>query len=505
MLRSKKNGILIVGAGPTGMALAHMLSDNNVPFTIIDSKKTINSSSKGLAINILSQYYFNKFGINDIKSKNGCLINRLNIYWEGKRYSSLNFNFLETTINRIITQPQSDTEKKIESGLMKKGITVRWNTELQEMRDHGDKVVVQLSNKSNNITTESYDFVIGCDGKNSIVRKSIAGEMEGFDYDMHFVLADYSIALELNSNEVHYHVYQNTFIIFVPIGKDKWRIVVKYDGPVPVKNVQTFDIENIVEKYFSNTVKLPKPSWISRAPFYYRISNKLAVGNVAIAGDAAHLFSPIGGTGMNTGIQDAINLGWRLSFQYKNKNYFECLKNYEIERLSAIKIIASATDLSTKAICNPAENEKFIKSISPVFNNRHKLKKLLPSSFSGILSFFSNNGKECKLDQQYIENYLLPRKRIDSHYSIVVNKYSKENSKHLTHLLKKFDFIHLYTNSPEIKLHPNRHTISELKIGIDDLKFKIVRPDGFLLGFYDLVDIFKIKKIIINDISGDKY
>ncbi|NTS75308.1 FAD-dependent monooxygenase [Catenovulum sp. SM1970] len=375
--------ILIIGAGTTGLTLANDLARRGVPFKIIDAKSGPTKDSKGLALNISSQHGLNLIGVEQKIGASSKHIQRLNIHWENKRYSSINFNQLDGDIRYLMTQPQSVTEEELLQSLSAQGHQVHWAHKLDEIKENKDNVYVTIS-KGEQVLEESFRYVVGCDGKHSKVREHLNCNFDGFDYDMYFVLGDFTLDLNIKDTEVQYYVYPDTFFIIVPIGENKWRIVAKYDGEVPTEPPSEQEIESIIARHFGKAFSLGKAKWISRAPFYSRVADKIVSKRTFIAGDAAHLFSPIGGTGMNTGLQDAFNLGWKLSAVYHKLSEESLLKSYEHERLPAIKAAAQVSELSTELITRKLTEHPIISQLSPKLENRAYLRDISPRAHSGM-------------------------------------------------------------------------------------------------------------------------
>lgn len=381
---SKSNAILIVGAGPTGLTLANDLARRKVPFKIIDSKFGPSSDSKGLAINICSQYGLRLIGVTPAPSGNGMPISRLNLYWNSARFSAIDFSYLPTGIDSLITQPQAITERELIQSLAATGNRVHWGCKLTELTETHNSVSASYLATNGNLVEEKFSFLVGCDGKHSKVRAQLNTTFEGKTYPMHFVLGDFHVEPGLEDTQVHYFVYEDTFFIFVPIAKGTWRIVVKYDGPLPQTPPGVHDIGQVIFRHFGNQLRLGDPLWISRAPFYHRVAGHLNSKRLFIAGDAAHLFSPIGGTGMNTGVQDALNLGWKLAAVYHNLSHERLLASYTQERLPAICEAANLSDLSTQLITRQLVDHPVLDKLAPRQCNRQFLKHAAPWMHSGL-------------------------------------------------------------------------------------------------------------------------
>ncbi len=382
-------GVLIVGAGPVGLLLANALASSKVPFVIIDKKQGPTLDSKGLALNITSQLGFELCGVSSKIGESGCKIQRLDIHWNRERFSTINFKKLKTDINYLITQPQCVTEGELLTSLELNGHSVLWNCELVELSQTASHVQA-LMRCDERTYKDDFRYVVGCDGKHSRVRSYIGAAFQITEYDMHFVLGDYELSTAIPRGVVQYQVFPETFYILVPISPNLTRVVVKYAGKPPTKLPSPEDISGAVNKLAGFQLVDSEPLWISRAPFYNSVADKMRNGRLFIAGDAAHLFSPIGGTGMNSGLLDVQNLAWKLAYTYAGISEPSLLDTYEQERIPANILALEIADRSTKYISDVNIATDFINKIRPVMRNRKNLSESIPAAQSGYLYCYPN-------------------------------------------------------------------------------------------------------------------
>jgi 2-polyprenyl-6-methoxyphenol hydroxylase-like FAD-dependent oxidoreductase len=518
---NNKDAILIVGAGPTGLTLANDLARRKVPFKIIDSKAGPSQDSKGLAVNISSQYGLRLIGLNSAVGGNGMPISRLNLYWNEKRFSSINFSHLPLGLNALITQPQANTEQDLLHSLATSGHQVCWGCKLIDVQETQNRVHVRYTVPDHSIVADQFHYVVGCDGKFSVIRPFLTDSFAGIDYPMHFVLGDFCVDPGMQANQVHYFVYDDTFFILVPIAPGTWRIVVKYDGTIPDQPVSSEQITRIIARHFGQHFDPGKPLWISRAPFYNRVAGCLNSNRLFIAGDAAHLFSPIGGTGMNTGMQDAFNLGWKLAAVYHGISGTTLLDSYEQERLPAIVEAANLSDLSTRLITRQVIEHPVLNSLAPKLTNKYFLKKIAPALHSGIaqkiplLTAQLSTDKETRVGQYHHELLFLldklPLAAIASTSSVTfwcfvsrscINQYGLQS--HALHILREKlqrypECVFIYASATPQEYQPSSTrefftgiSTSETEVGISK-DIVLVRPDGLI--FYE-ADLHSEKQII---------
>jgi 2-polyprenyl-6-methoxyphenol hydroxylase-like FAD-dependent oxidoreductase len=348
--RRQGDEVLIVGAGPTGLTLAHALLAHGCVPRIVDLKAGPTHDSKALAINLASQYSFRLLGLTRKVGTSAAPIRSLAVFWRSRRLTRLDLGRLGVEPGHFLAQPQADTERELVAALAERGCEVQWKTRVLRCRSQPDGAHALI--ESGGSTREAqFSYIVGCDGPRSLVRRTIEADFSGRDYGMHFVLGDFVLAWDGRDDQAHYFVDEDGFIIVAPVGHGRWRVVVKVDGPLPPGDPDEGAIERGLARHLPTARAVGRPVWLSHAPFYQRTADRLYRGRLLVAGDAAHLFSPIGGAGMNTGIQDAMNLGWKLALCVERRGSSALLESYASERLEAIRSTAAVTDESTRLIC----------------------------------------------------------------------------------------------------------------------------------------------------------
>lgn len=378
--------ILIVGAGPVGLMLATLLHKMDVPFTIIDKKSAPSTDSKGLAINVSSLASMSVFGLDHLVGAEAGLVDRLTVFWQGKRLTAVNLNKLPQYLPSALVQPQNQTETELVTHLEKQGVAILWSHQLSQLSADDAGVKVKIRNENGEMDAQ-YQFLVSCEGKHSRVRDAIDTSFTGKDYGMYFLLGDFELTRSAMTGNVEYHIFDTIFFVFVPLKGNLWRIVVKQNGAVDTIDDEIGVTMSLINQYFGKDTVKTKPTWFSKAPFYHRVAAKLSSNNLFLAGDAAHLFSPIGGTGMNTGFQDVFNLAWKLSLVSKYIARPSLLATYDNERLPSITVAANVADMSTQLMANQLPHDhEIIQSVLPRLSNRDNLAKKLPFVHSGMAS-----------------------------------------------------------------------------------------------------------------------
>jgi 2-polyprenyl-6-methoxyphenol hydroxylase-like FAD-dependent oxidoreductase len=382
---SASASVLVVGAGPTGLALALCLRTYGVGVDVFDVKAEPALDSKGIAINPLTCHMLDLIGEPHALGTGAQRVRRLAPRFGSTRLLPVDLRWLDHEHDAFLVQPQPATERALLAALVRRGGAVRWRTEVEGVAADDTGVVVRWRDDHGTRASGRYDYVVGCDGKRSLVREAIGATLEGPDYPMHLVLGDFRLRWDAPRDEASYIIDHGTFFVLVPLPDGQWRVVVAHPGRPPRGAPVVEAITEPLRRLLGADVVAAGPTWISSAPLYTRVASRMAAGRVLIAGDAAHLFSPLGGTGMNTGIQDALALGWRLAFVLRGWSRAErILGSYELERLAAARANAAATDATTRAVAGLDPSPAFVSRFLPRASNRHELRHALPLQLSGL-------------------------------------------------------------------------------------------------------------------------
>lgn len=341
--------ILIVGAGPTGITLAATLSGFDVDYDIVDCKHSPSGGSKGLSSNVMTQYIFSLLGVESNMFKSGEPLRKLNLYSDKNRVLSVDFNKTKN-IKHLIAQPQSITEEELLNAVGQSEVNVKWAIQVTDIINNGDSYEVTFEDENGTVKKKSYKYVVGCDGKRSVVRQNMEVTFEGEQYPAYFALGDfYSDKLEL-SEEVSYIQYNNRFVIIIPLGNSNFRIVATSEKELLADTEISRYLSEQVNFYFGKEFFTSPAKWTSSALIYYSIASSLIDGNLVLCGDSGHLVSPIGGTGMNMGVADAFSLGVTLSDIILGTKKNASLNDYNEDRLPVIRHTCESVDYMTRLI-----------------------------------------------------------------------------------------------------------------------------------------------------------
>ncbi|MGN6396712.1 MAG: FAD-dependent monooxygenase [Mucilaginibacter sp.] len=333
-----KTDVLIVGAGPTGLMAACQLARFGVNLLIIDAKPGVTAQSRALLITARSMEIYQEMGLSDRVIAGGQSISDLSIYMAGKEKIKLSLGKAGeglTDFPYLQSFEQSRNEELLYAELRKWKIDVSWNTEFLHLEQSAKGVTAEVRDLlSERVWTINARYLIGCDGASSSVRQMLKCRFDGRTYENKFFVADTKIKWAQPGNQVIAAPSKWNFCAFFPMyERGSYRIL----GSLPRKYAAEAAVAfNDIEAVIRSTVQIPMEfknvNWFSVYRLHQRCVTNFKVGNCFLAGDAAHIHSPAGGQGMNTGLQDAHNLSWKLWMVLQGEGGELLLSTYHNER-----------------------------------------------------------------------------------------------------------------------------------------------------------------------------
>lgn len=337
--------VLISGAGPVGLTLAAFLHKNDVPFRLIDQRSGPVKESRALGVHARTLELLKPLGLDKEFIKLGRITDDMHFHNESKKLFSLKFNCLsaQTPYPYYLILPQSTTERVLLRYLAEQGVEVEWNTTLTSFNQEEGSVHCVLSD-SHEQSESVFRFVAGCDGANSFVRQHLGIDFEGETYESVFSLAEVEISeAKIETNATHVFMASETACAVIPMPCGKYRIV--GPNPAPTETSDFTHFQHFLDSQsLLSDVTLHSPNRVIDYRMHKRVAKQFSKGNVFICGDAAHIHSPAGGQGMNTGMQDAINLAWKIASVVKGHFPERLLSNYSLERRSVASSVVKNTD-----------------------------------------------------------------------------------------------------------------------------------------------------------------
>ncbi|CEJ56991.1 hypothetical protein PMG11_05701 [Penicillium brasilianum] len=356
--------VLIAGAGPTGLVLALWLHTQGVRIRILDQAAGPAPNSRALAVHARILELYRQLDLADELINRGYQLPATNVWVNGSHRAHINLREFGTELTPypyLLTFPQDEHERLLEKRLNSLGIFVERKTTLQKFVDNGSSITATLACANEDESTCEAAYIVGCDGAHSVVRHGIGANYEGGTYVPLFYIADI-VAEEQDSplfnGEAHLNFVDETFNLILPYVEERHVRLIGTTIPKSTENQQTNTSESQPEVTFEDVlpeikkttnIDIQKVNWFSTYRSHHRVAEKYRSNRAFLVGDAAHIHSPVGGQGMNTGIMDAINLAWKLATVIKQPSMTleakdALLDTYESERRSFALDVVGATD-----------------------------------------------------------------------------------------------------------------------------------------------------------------
>ena len=363
MDRSSKSetDILVVGAGPTGLVMAAQLAARGIGCRIIDKTPVRSERSRALVVQARSLELLQKIGIADELVSRGRQTLKLTPFVDGRRAVDVEFGDIgvdDTPYPFLLFVSQAETERVLEEHLKTLGVSAEQPVELLTFSQDSEGVSARLRHGDGREETVQTRYLVGADGAHSVVRKTAGLSFEGEPYPQDFVLADVELDWEGDDDRLYFFLSRKGLLAVFPLaGPSTYRLIATRaeDVPPDAGDPTLEESQQLTTELAALPMKLHDPSWLSRFHLHHRGVNSYRMGRAFVAGDAAHIHSPAGGQGMNTGIQDAYNLAWKLALVIKGRAADSFLDSYHEERYPIGKRLLRTTDrlFSVAATHNP--------------------------------------------------------------------------------------------------------------------------------------------------------
>jgi 2-polyprenyl-6-methoxyphenol hydroxylase-like FAD-dependent oxidoreductase len=346
-----KVDVLVVGAGPVGLAMAAELSRYGMSVRIIDKAAQRTDKSKALVIWSRTLELMDRTGCSKALIDAGRKISAASIVDGDKQIARITLGGVDTPHPFALMLPQSETERVLEEHVNNGGLPVERSVELTQFAVSTDQVASTLRHADGREETLETTWLIGCDGAHSTVRHQLGMEFLGNTLPSNWVLADVHLAGIPWKDEIDIALHSDGVLAIFPILQGRYRLIADIgndQGSAQQSDPTMEDIQAILDKRGPGGVKASAPIWLANFRINERKVANYREGPVFVAGDAAHVHSPAGGQGMNTGIQDACNLAWKLALVHRRICAAEpLLDSYSVERSAVAKLVLEATGRTT--------------------------------------------------------------------------------------------------------------------------------------------------------------
>jgi 2-polyprenyl-6-methoxyphenol hydroxylase-like FAD-dependent oxidoreductase len=351
--------IVIVGAGPTGLALGAELKRIGVSAIILDRLEAGANTSRAAVIHARTLEVLESLGVTPELLKEGIIVPTFRIRDRSRILASVSFADLDTKYPFTLMCPQDRTEAILMRRLQSLGGVVQRPCEVVAIHPGENDVEVQFKS-GGELKTIHTQWLVGCDGMNSVVREQVAIPFLGGAYEESFILADVEMEWPLGREEVNLFFSGEGLVVVAPLPGERFRIVATVKQAPPAPSIA--DFQQILEGRGpeNGAMTIHRMVWSSRFHIQHRIARFMRQGRVVLAGDAAHVHSPAGGQGMNTGIQDAISLAGALKVTLQGN--INALNEWQEKRLEIAHSVVKLTDRMTKVATASSSGVKVLRN-----------------------------------------------------------------------------------------------------------------------------------------------
>ena len=349
MGESSEIEVLVVGAGPTGLMLANQLARRGVSVLVIDRNPGPSMRTKALVVHARTLEIYARLGIADRALELGTRAAGANMWAAGRYGARVPIGDIGRNLSPypfLLILGQDDNERLLGEHLRTLGVEPRWNTELVALEQTADHVSATLKQADGSSTTVRAAWVAGCDGAHSAVRRLTGIDFPGAPYEHVFFVADTRVTGPMVAGELNVYLWRNGFHLLFPMrGADHWRVV----GILPpeLRGRDDLEFEAVVPDIVwvvGSEISFQECSWFATYRIHHRRAASFRHQRCFLLGDAAHIHSPVGAQGMNTGLQDAYNLGWKLALVAAGRADARLLDSYALEREPVAERLLRTTD-----------------------------------------------------------------------------------------------------------------------------------------------------------------
>jgi 2-polyprenyl-6-methoxyphenol hydroxylase-like FAD-dependent oxidoreductase len=350
MVTAIKTDVVVVGAGPTGLSLACQFVRYGVDFVILEKNEGITPYSKAIGVQARTLEIFEQIGLAQRAVEQGTIAEKGRLLIGGEVRGEFDFSNIGEGLSPfpfVLMLEQSKNEQLLYEYLKNHQKDVLWKTELESFLQDAGGIAAQVRTADGASQVIEAEFLVGCDGPKSLVRHTLGLSFEGSTFERTFYVADAQIDRRLSHDALNICFAKNSFVVFFPLkGEKRFRIV----GVFPEEfnkdegDILYEEIEARIKDESKLDLDIHHVEWFSTYKVHTRHVGRFSEGKCFLAGDAAHIHSPAGAQGMNTGIQDAYNLAWKMALVLRRKTDEKLLETYNEERLENAKHLLKTTD-----------------------------------------------------------------------------------------------------------------------------------------------------------------
>jgi 2-polyprenyl-6-methoxyphenol hydroxylase-like FAD-dependent oxidoreductase len=357
--------VVVVGAGPTGVLLAIELARRGVEVRVLDRQPRRSPESRAIGIHARTLEVLHQLGIVDEFLELGHRVNGMSVHTPAGYPLRARFGLVDSRYAFLLTLSQAETQRILERKLESLGVTIERSAEVTAVEQDGRGVALLVRREGEpRAQTVTAGWVVGCDGARSLVRRKLGVAFEGDDYSQDWLMAEVRIDSPLRHDHFHVFAYTSSVLAAFPLPGERWRVFVPQvpGRAVAERTVPALEeIERLVAARGPAGMRISDPTLLAAFRCYRRQTETVRSGRVLVAGDAAHVHSPAGGQGMNTGIQDAFNLGWKLALVAQGQSQPDLLDTYQAERVPVAAGVLELTHALVRTFTLTARPKRWLR------------------------------------------------------------------------------------------------------------------------------------------------
>jgi 2-polyprenyl-6-methoxyphenol hydroxylase-like FAD-dependent oxidoreductase len=346
----KNVDVLIAGAGPTGLTLACDLVRRGLTVALLDQAPAPSETSRAITVHARTLELLEPLALAAPLLERGKTVGGVTVWAGGEPIVKAELDELDSRFKHVLLVSEAALEALLADKLAELGGSVERGAKLVSFRQDGTGVTAQIERGEGDVQPLRAAWLVGCDGKDSTVRRALELEFESEATDDDLAIADVKVAWDMRDDRVHAFFAETGVVVCFPMGGDRYRVIASLPPEAREKKADPTidDLQTLFALHTSANARLSDATWLTRLRTRSRQVQRYRDDRVLLAGDAAHTHGPLGGQGINAGIQDAVNLGWKLALVHRGDARGLLLDTYHEERHAAGRAALKAADVAAK-------------------------------------------------------------------------------------------------------------------------------------------------------------